>query len=69
MTTDWFDRFCAMDDAQYKADTEKQELIDAVIAEMKAQIADNDWTVIEELLRLVSNKHLKGFLPEEETTP
>jgi hypothetical protein len=67
--SDWFDRFCAMDDAQYKADTEKQKLVDAVIAEMKAQIADNDWTVIEELLRLVSNKHLKGFLPEEETTP
>ena len=42
-----------------------QELIDAVIEEMKTQIADNDWTVIEGLLSLIPTENLKGFLPEE----
>jgi hypothetical protein len=44
---------------------ENQELIDAVIEEMKLQIADNDWTVIEELLTFVPTEQLRGFLPEE----
>ncbi len=44
---------------------ENQELIDEVIEEMKLQIADKDWTVIEELLTSVPKEKLIGFLPEE----
>ena len=42
-----------------------QELIDKVIEEMKIQIADNDWSVIENLLSFVSTEKLVGFLSEE----
>ena len=42
-----------------------QQLIDQVIEEMKLQIAENDWTVVEELLSFVPVEFLKGFLPEE----
>jgi len=44
---------------------ENQELIDEVIEEMKLQIADNDWSVIEGLLTFVPKEKLMGFLPEE----
>jgi hypothetical protein len=42
-----------------------QLLIDKVIEEMKVQVAENDWTVVEELLSFVPVEFLKGFLPEE----
>ena len=42
-----------------------QQIIDQVIEEMKLQIAENDWTVVEELLSFVPVEFLKGFLPEE----
>ena len=41
-----------------------QELIDQVIEELKLDIANNDWTVIEELLSFVPVEFLKGFLPK-----
>tara|TARA_R110001606_G_scaffold3677_1_gene17299 strand:- start:314 stop:460 length:147 start_codon:yes stop_codon:yes gene_type:complete len=44
----------------------RQELVDAVIEEMKVQIAENDWTVIEGLLAVCSVQMLKDFLPEED---
>lgn len=44
----------------------REQLVDAVIEEMKTQIADNDWTVIEALLSFVPPENLKGFLPEED---
>ena len=43
---------------------ENQKLIDEVIEEMKLQIADNDWSVIEGLLTFVPKEKLIGFLPE-----
>jgi hypothetical protein len=43
----------------------KQELVDAVIEEMKKDIANNDWTAIDGLLYNVDTKLLQGFLPEE----
>jgi uncharacterized protein involved in exopolysaccharide biosynthesis len=43
-----------------------QELIDQVIEELKLDIANNDWTVIEELLSFVLVEFLKVFLPEEQ---
>ena len=43
----------------------RQELVDAVIEEMKVQIAENDWTVIEGLLAVCSVQMLKDFLPNE----
>ena len=43
----------------------RQELVDRVIEEMKLQIADNDWTVIEGLLAVCSVQLLKDFLPNE----
>ena len=44
-----------------------QELIDQVIEQLKLDVVDNDWTVIEELLSFVPVEFLKGFLllPEE----
>ena len=44
---------------------EKQKLVDAVIEEMKKDIAFNDWTAIDCLLGLVDAELLQGFLPEE----
>ena len=44
---------------------DKQELVNAVIEEMKKNIANNDWTAIYGLLRNVDTKLLQGFLPEE----
>jgi hypothetical protein len=38
-----------------------QELIDQVIEELKLDIANNDWTVIEELLSFVPVEFLKGL--------
>ena len=52
--------------AKEDGSNENQELIDKVIEEMKLQIADNDWTVIEELLTFVPKENLVGFLPEED---
>lgn len=40
-------------------------LIDKVIEQMKDDIADGDCTAIEELLTLVPEEYLKGYLPEE----
>jgi len=48
------------------SEVDKQKLVDAVIEEMKSQIADNDWTVIDGLLYNVDTKLLQGFLPEED---
>lgn len=45
---------------------EKQKLVDAVIEEMKKDIAFNDWTAIDALLYNVDTNLLKGFLPEED---
>ena len=44
---------------------DKQELVDAVIEEMKKDIANNDWTAIDALLYNIDTKLLTGFLPEE----
>ena len=43
-----------------------QELIDQVIEQLKLDVVNNDWTVIEELLSFVPVEFLKGFLPEEQ---
>ena len=43
-----------------------EELIDAVIEEMKEQIEIGDWTAIAELLTFVPKENLVGFLAEEE---
>ena len=40
-----------------------QELIDQVIEQLKLDVVNNDWTVIEELLSFVPVEFLKGFLP------
>jgi hypothetical protein len=42
-----------------------QELIDEVIEQMKIDIAQEDWTAIDELLCFVPVENLKGFLREE----
>lgn len=43
----------------------KQELVDAVIEEIKRDIADNDWTAIDALLYNVDRGLLQSFLPED----
>jgi len=43
-----------------------QEMIDQVIEQLKLDVVNNDWTVIEELLSFVPVEFLKGFLPEEQ---
>lgn len=41
-----------------------QQLIDDVIEQIKKDIADGDVTAIDELLKFVPEKYLKGYLPE-----
>ena len=46
---------------------EKQELVDAVIEEMKRDISNNDWMAIDELLyHHVDTERLEAFLPEKQ---
>ena len=42
-----------------------QELIDAVIEQIKTDVRDGDVTAIEELLCALPVENLIGFLPEE----
>lgn len=47
---------------------DKQELVNAVIEEMKKDInIHNDWTAIDAFLYNVDTKLLQGFLPEEDS--
>lgn len=44
----------------------KQELIDAVIEDLKKGFAIGDYTVLDELLSFVPDKNLQQALPEEQ---
>ena len=44
---------------------EKQRLVDAVIEEIKVDIANGDVTAIDELLMFLPVERLKGYLPCE----
>lgn len=44
----------------------KQDLIDAVIEELKRDIESGDYTVLEELLSFIPSRKLIGSLPEEQ---
>jgi len=48
----------------YEAD-ELQILIDAVIEQIKEDVADGDLTAVDELLKFVPPQYLKGYLPEK----
>ena len=48
-----------------KPNNDKQILIDSVIDQMKGDVANNDWTAVEELLWYVNANVLTKFLPEE----
>jgi hypothetical protein len=50
-----------------KSMSDLQILIEAVIEQMKQDIAEGDVTAIEELLMRVPSPVLKGYLPEETT--
>jgi hypothetical protein len=41
-----------------------QELVDEVIEQMKIDIAAEDWTAIEEMLKRVDYEVLMGFMSE-----
>ena len=45
----------------------KQKLIDAVIEQIKEDVASGDLTAVDELLTFVPEKNLKGYLPEDLT--
>jgi hypothetical protein len=45
--------------------SKKQILIDRVIEQIKKDVAEGDVTALDELLRFIPTKYLKGFLPEE----
>ena len=45
---------------------DKQELVNAVIEDIKKDTANNDWTAIDALLYNVDPASLKGYLPEKE---
>ncbi len=42
-----------------------QELIEAVLAQILADIADGDTTALEELLRACPEQALEAYLPQE----
>ena len=44
---------------------EKQRLVDAVLEEIKVDIANGDVTAIDELLMFLPIERLKGYLPFE----
>jgi hypothetical protein len=44
----------------------REQLVAEAIEQMKLQIAENDWTVIEGLLQVVDSELLRDFLPNEE---
>lgn len=44
----------------------KQELIDAVIEDLKKGFEYGDYTVLDELLHFIPRKYLVGALPEEQ---
>jgi len=48
-----------------KPNNYKQILIDGVIDQIKEDVANNDWTAVEELLWYVNAGVLTKFLPEE----
>ena len=56
---------CLQVEAWEEVNRPSQKLVDAVIEEMKRDIANNDWTAIDSLLYNVDPALLKGFLPEE----
>jgi len=56
---------CLQVEAWEEVKKPSQKLVDAVIEEMKWDIANNDWTAIDSLLYNVDPALLKGFLPEE----
>jgi len=45
---------------------EKQRVVDAVLEEIKVDIANGDVTAIDELLMFLPVERLKGYLPEEQ---
>ena len=49
-----------------KTREEKQDIVDAVIEQIKKDIADGDTTVLDELLSKLTTKVLIESLPEEE---
>ena len=51
--------------ARVISNNDKQILIDGVIDQMKEDVANNDWTAVEELLWYVNPDVLTKFLPEE----
>ena len=44
----------------------KEELINRVIEQIKAEVHENDFTAIEGLLDCLTPEQLKDYLPEEE---
>jgi len=47
-------------------DCKKQQLVDAVIARIRNDIREGDFTAIDELLKTVPMSYLIGYLPEEQ---
>jgi hypothetical protein len=43
----------------------KEELVDAVLAQVEIDLFNGDYTVLEELLKHVPNDMLTAYLPEE----
>ena len=42
-----------------------QRLIDTVIDQIKVDVAQGDFTAIDEMLKNIEQKHLREYLPEE----
>ena len=42
-----------------------QRLIDTVIDQIKVDVAQGDFTAIDEMLKNIEQKHLRAYLPEE----
>ncbi len=55
----------AIKDAKSEQEDRKQELVDAVLEELKKDLAQGDFTVIDELLKFIPTRNLIMSLPEE----
>lgn len=49
----------------FNLDKPSEELVDAVLSEMKKDIASGDLTALDELIRYIPVNYLMGYLPEK----
>ena len=58
------EEICEVPLDDFKLDEPSEELVDAVLEQIKKDIASGDLTALDELVRFIPLNYLMGFLPE-----